>query len=235
MARNMHVGPGTTRGSLTYFPIWGSFPGERGYSSVARAVRITKSMSAAQVIVENGHSHPLLLRAGQLLEPGLVVARSVLVGALTTMAVEVEPDADLPSEAEDPRDPGLRRLLRGVRPRPHQAGVLIGVGGRPLYAEVFDAQATLVEQFEAIILRAALTAHGQRHVQRNVRTPLRLAYEFLQRFANVPAHPVGRAGVGLAFYGEDDDLEVSVLHWRGRDVQIVLVDPGHPLRQQLRG
>jgi hypothetical protein len=63
-------------------------------------------------------------------------------------------------EATRDRRRAAEDLVRGLRPVPFQSGVLVGVGGQPLFLEVFDVPATLVHVWDGLLAAAALDAVG---------------------------------------------------------------------------
>jgi hypothetical protein len=224
--RSLHVGRGLTRGALTLFPVWGALQGDCGYTTASTTARIgerTGSDRTPTLVIGNPHDKPLLLVQGQAVAAGggtWIVARSLLLAMRAKAMVEVSGGPDHVGRVDRVTE-RARALAAVTSPRPDQVGVVVGIAGRPVYAEVFDTPSTFSSRFKSIVAAAALNAVEQRRV----RTPVELAWSFVQRGARVPCHPVGAAGLGLALRGEDEDVEVSVLRWRGRDVHLVMQVP----------
>lgn len=116
-------------------------------------------------------------------------------------------------------------LVRGLRALPGQVGVVIGLAGHPVAAEVFDHPLTLQQQFDSIIRAAALDALWMEPVA----TPSRRVRRFLDRASRVPAVAQAEAGVGVTFGGRHEYAELTALTWRGREVHTVLTNPRHEL------
>jgi len=119
----------------------------------------------------------------------------------------------------------IDRLEEGFRPLGGQVGVLFGVAGQPVLAEVFDSPSTLARQFRSLIRAAALDAHGQDQPA----TPSRRARRFLYRLSRVERQAIAPAGVGTTLTGADPYATVSALTWRRRDVHLVASNPRHAL------
>jgi hypothetical protein len=68
--------------------------------------------------------------------------------------------ASLVEHVDRARD-GVRELVEGMQPLPGQVGVLIGIAGQRVMAEVFDSPSTLRRQFRSIVEAAAFDAVGQ--------------------------------------------------------------------------
>jgi hypothetical protein len=117
------------------------------------------------------------------------------------------------------------RLVEGFRPLFGQVGVVLGIAGQPVMAEVFDSPSTLSRQFRSIVRAAALDALGQEPLT----TPSRRARRFLDRASRVPRTAVAPAGVGTTVAGADSYANVSALAWRRRDVHLVATNPRHTL------
>jgi len=117
------------------------------------------------------------------------------------------------------------RLVDGFSPLAGQVGVVIGIAGQPVLAEVFDDPATLASQFDSIIRAAALDAVGQVAEK----TPSRRARRFVDRLSQVERRAVAPAGVGTTLTGADAYAEVAALTWRRRDVHLVATNPRHAL------
>jgi hypothetical protein len=119
----------------------------------------------------------------------------------------------------------VRALTRGLRPFPGQVGVLIGLAGQPVAAEVFDSPATLGRQFASIVEAAALDALWLPPIA----TPGRRARRFVDRAGRVRLLRTGEAGVGATYVGRDQYADLATLRWRDREVHTVLTNPRHEL------
>lgn len=119
----------------------------------------------------------------------------------------------------------LRRMTRGLRPLPGQAGVLVAVAGQPLMLEVFDDTETLREQFDSIVAAAGLDALGQAEVT----TPSRRARRLVERLERTQLVPGGLDELGCErLEGRTPDLDVSVLSWNRRPVHVRATFLRHP-------
>lgn len=93
----LHVGQGTTVGSVTVFPVWHdrASAGVRRYDTDPAALAVTEAAggpSVPQLSVTNTGQRPLLIFDGQLFEGGWqhrMATRSVLVPAGAQLAIEV--------------------------------------------------------------------------------------------------------------------------------------------------
>lgn len=117
------------------------------------------------------------------------------------------------------------RIVEGLRPLPGQVGVVLGVAGQPVLAEVFDSPATLAGEFRSLLRAAALDAVGHE----DQTTPSRRARRFVDRLARVERRAFAAAGAGTTLVGADQYASVSALAWRRRDVHLVATNPRHPL------
>lgn len=108
---------------------------------------------------------------------------------------------------------------------PGQVGVLIGIGGQPYVAEVFDSQTTLRRQYAAILEAAALDARFAPVVP----TPGRRARRFVERLDAVRLRSAGAAGIAERVAGRTDHLDAAGLRWQRRDVHLRVSHVRHPL------
>lgn len=115
--------------------------------------------------------------------------------------------------------------MQGLRVLPGQTGVLIGIGGQPYVAEVFDSPATLRRQLDAILEAAALDAGFAPAVP----TPGRRARRFVDRFAGVRLERAGEAGVGERYAGRSAHVDTGALRWQGRDLHVRASNVRHPI------
>jgi len=95
-------------------------------------------------------------------------------------------------------DAAASALVAGLSPLPFQCGVLIGIAGRPVLLEVFDAPSTLAAVWDGLLHSAALDALGRR--------------------------PVPTLGRHARRFAVDPGSRVSVLRWQGRDVHTVAIN-----------
>jgi hypothetical protein len=119
----------------------------------------------------------------------------------------------------------VARLTRGLKPLPGQVGIVIGIAGHPVMAEVFDSSSTLHRQFDSIVAAAALDALGAPPV----RTPARRAIRFVDRATAVDQLPLAPAGAGVTVRGESEYAAVTALAWGQRVVHHRAVNQRHPL------
>lgn len=119
----------------------------------------------------------------------------------------------------------VRGLVRGLRPFPGQVGVLIGLAGQPITAEMFDAPRTLTRQFDEIVRAAAMDAVDLPALE----TPGRRARRFIDRAGHVPREVVGRAGIADAVAGRTGYVDLAGLSWQGRELHTLLTNPRHDL------
>lgn len=119
----------------------------------------------------------------------------------------------------------VRRLVAGMRLLPGQLGVVIGIGGQPFVAEVFDSPLTLRQQFSAIIEAAGMDALDQPIVP----TPARRAIRLVDRAAGLSLRPIAAAGLGTTVTGSSEHASVDALAWRRRLVHTTVTNVRHPL------
>jgi hypothetical protein len=112
-----------------------------------------------------------------------------------------------------------------LRPLPGQSGVLIGIGGQPYVAEIFDSPHTLRRQLAAILQVAALDAQEAP----GVTTPGRRARRFAERCGALRFEHVGPAGIGEEVRGRSAYVEATSLRWEGGDVHTRLSNVRHPM------
>jgi hypothetical protein len=128
-------------------------------------------------------------------------------------------------EHADRAEARVRDLVRGLRPFPGQMGVLIGLAGQPLTAEIFDTPRMLARQYDEIIQAAAIDAIGLPPIE----TPGRRARRFMDRAAQVIPHTVGAAGIAEAVLGRTEYVDLAGLLWDGRELYTLLTNPRHDL------
>jgi hypothetical protein len=119
----------------------------------------------------------------------------------------------------------VRHLTKGLHPFPGQVGVLIGLAGQPLTAEIFDTPRMLSGQFDEIVAAAAMDALGLPPIE----TPGRGARRFLYRSELVELHLDGRSGIAERVQGRSEYVDVTGLRWDGRDLHTLLTNPRHEL------
>lgn len=128
-------------------------------------------------------------------------------------------------EHTDRAEARVRDLVSGLRPFPGQVGVLIGINGQPITAEIFDSHRMLVRQFDQIVRAAAMDAVGLPPAE----TPGRRARRFMDRAALVPRLLTGSAGMALAVTGGTEYVELSAVRWNGQELHTLLTNPRHEL------
>lgn len=128
-------------------------------------------------------------------------------------------------EHADRAEARVRALVRGLRPFPGQMGVLIGVAGQPLTAEVFDSPRMLARQFDQIVRAAAIDAVGLPAIE----TPGRRARRFIDRAGQVRWQLRGPAGLAEAVAGRSAYVDLAGLRWEGRGLYTLLTNPRHEL------
>jgi hypothetical protein len=117
------------------------------------------------------------------------------------------------------------RLIEGLHPFPGQTGVLIGIAGQPVVAEIFDNPDTLRREFDAIIRAAAMDAINLESIE----TPARRAHRFLDRAARVERHLETSSDVASRLVGSSDYAHVTALTWESVDVHTILTNPRHEI------
>ena len=120
-------------------------------------------------------------------------------------------------------------LTADLRPLPGQVGVVIGIAGHPVIADVFDSERTLRREFDAIVAAAALDAVGATPEP----TPSRRARRFVDRAARLPLQPTGPAGLGTSIAGRDQFVETTALAWRNRLVHRTVINLRHALHAEV--
>jgi len=130
-------------------------------------------------------------------------------------------------ERSDRAGVDVDRLVAGFRPLAGQVGVVLGIAGQPVVAELYDSPRTLARQFRSLVQAAALDALGQQEIA----TPSRRARRFVDRLSRVPRRAVAPAGVGTTLTGADPYACLSVLAWRRRDIHLVAINPRHSLNR----
>ncbi len=117
------------------------------------------------------------------------------------------------------------RLVHGLKALPGQIGVMVAIGGQPVFTEVFGTSMTLHREFDSIVRAAALDALGAEPIA----TPSRRARRFLDRAARLPIAAVAPAGIGMELRARDDYVDLHGLGWNGRAAHLVLANPRHAL------
>lgn len=128
-------------------------------------------------------------------------------------------------EHADRAEGRVRDLVRGLRPFPGQMGVLIGLAGQPLTAEVFDSPRMLARQYDQIVRAAAMDAVGLPAIE----TPGRRARRFIDRVGQVGWHLAGPAGIAEAVVGRTEYVDLAGLRWDGRSLYTLFTNPRHEL------
>lgn len=116
-------------------------------------------------------------------------------------------------DALRPAEDDIRRLVEGLRPLPFQSGLLIGLGGQVLQAELYDSPRTLAAVWTSLLQAAGTDALAAAPMP----TPGRRARRFVERMRHASEH------------GGTEKVRFSSLTWRDRTVHAVGVDPRHEL------
>lgn len=112
-----------------------------------------------------------------------------------------------------------------VRALPGQIGVLVGIGGQPYLAEVFDSPLRLRQQLPGLLETMALDARGAPPMV----TPSRRARRFIDRVEDVDLADTAGAGIGELRHGLTPYVHVAALSWQGKDVHATLTNVRHPM------
>lgn len=283
MIKNINVGRGVTRGSMTVFPLWSPGGGRSAYTVSPRTLRVAEAPDGPQVDtlrVVNTGDRPVLVLEGQLFEGGWqhrMATRPVMVGVHQRIDVEVAcveqgrwagdrtqrsrgrratpwiresvRDADRVGQTvqaevwtrvaqhaegtgENPTASLVHRLDEGVATDwsdhellPGQTGVLIGVGGQPYVAEMFDSSRLLMGQVRAILEAAALDAERMP----GPGTPVRRAHRFVERFERLVPQVARGAGVAWEWRDRTDHVDASVIQFNDQFVHTRMTNLRHPL------
>lgn len=121
----------------------------------------------------------------------------------------------------------VARMTTGLRSFPGQVGVMIGVAGHPVLAEVFSRPEALEEQFRSILEAAAFDAIGQPPIP----TPSHRGRRFLELAAAVHQRPIEQAGLGRRLRGGNAKVDVESLAWMDHEIHALLSNPRHALHQ----
>lgn len=276
----LHVGRGTTRGSMTVFPLWGRTGSHHRYTMGGRGLHVTEvdgNPDVGTLMVGNVEDRPALVLEGQLFEGGWqhrMARHSLMVGVHQRMPVEVacveqgrwggsgrqhsrgrratpyvrdsvRRDGDVQGEVwrrvgthtegtVNPTGSFVRRLDQagreretwsGWRPLPGQVGVLIGIGGQPYVAEVFDSHMRLRTSLPALLEAAALDAA----LAPPVETPSRRARRFVERLDHVRPGCSEPAGIAERLRATTEYADVATLRWQGHDVHSRMTNVRHPM------
>lgn len=120
------------------------------------------------------------------------------------------------------------RTWSRLRALPGQIGVMIGIGGQPLVAELFDSPTRLQEQLETLLTSAAIDAR----LAAPLETPGRRARRFLTRAREVRLQGVDGPGLGHHLAGRTSHVDVTTLRWTEpvvSDLHTTLTNVRHPL------
>lgn len=128
-------------------------------------------------------------------------------------------------EHADRADRHIRGMVRGLHPFPGQVGILVGLAGQPLFAEIFDSPRMLARQFDDIVRAAGIDALGMPETE----TPGRRARRFMYAAELVERHRAGRAGIADAVHGHTDHVDLTAVRWEGHDLHTLLTNPRHEL------
>lgn len=118
------------------------------------------------------------------------------------------------------------RVPRGAFPRHDgQIGLLIGIGGQPFVAEVFDSPSALRKQFDEIVNAAWVDALSLPAIA----TPGRRARRFIERAERVELSERRPAGIAEEQLGRTDKVDRSVVNWDGREIHQRISYLAHPM------
>lgn len=118
-----------------------------------------------------------------------------------------------------------RETWSDLRPMPGQCGVLIGIGGQPYVAEVFDSQPRLRSQLPALLEAAALDAR----LAPAVETPSRRARRFVERLDHIRLGDPVPAGIAERVRAVTAHADVACLRWQGHPVHTQATHIRHPM------
>lgn len=121
----------------------------------------------------------------------------------------------------------VARMTAGLRPFPGQVGVMVGIAGHPVFAEIFDRPEALEQQFGSMVHAAAFDAIGHPPVL----TPSRHGRRFLELAAAVTQRPTAPAGLARRLSGGNQKVEVESLDWMDHQIHALLTNPRHALYQ----
>lgn len=110
-------------------------------------------------------------------------------------------------------------------PLPGQVGVLIGIGGQPYIAEVFETEMQLRGQMPSLLEAAALDAR----LAPPVETPARRARRFVERIDWVRDEHLEPAGIAVRRRGSTEYVDIATLRWEDQDVHSRMTNVRHPL------
>ncbi|GHD06227.1 ARPP-1 family domain-containing protein [Zhihengliuella salsuginis] len=121
--------------------------------------------------------------------------------------------------------PEAAEMAAALKPFPGQIGVMVGIAGHPVFAEVFDRPIALRRQFQSIVAAAVFDSAGQAPIA----TPSHRARRFLELAAGVRAQGAEQAGIGMRRCGGTDKAEVASLDWMDHEIHALLTNPRHQL------
>lgn len=142
---------------------------------------------------------------------------------LRTTAPEGNPTGSFVHRLDQAR--AEREAWSTLRPLPGQVGVLVGIGGHPYSAEVFDSPYRLRVQLPALLEAAALDAR----LAPPVATPSRRARRFLDRLDHIRLERREPAGIAERQRGSSEYADVSLLRWQDHDVHATITNVRHPM------
>lgn len=118
-----------------------------------------------------------------------------------------------------------RQTWSDVRPLAGQVGVLIGIGGQPYVAELFDTSLRLRGQLPGLLEAAALDAR----LAPAVETPGRRARRFVERLEHLRLGRSEAAGIAQRQRARSNYADVTVLTWQDQAVHRTISNVRHPL------
>lgn len=104
-------------------------------------------------------------------------------------------------------------------------GVLIGIGGHPYVAEMFDSPIRLRAQLTDMLEAAALDAR----LAPQMETPSRRARRFIERLDHVRFEHTEPAGIAERATGTTECADVATLRWQDHAVHSRMTNVRHPM------
>lgn len=146
------------------------------------------------------------------------------VGALQRRFAAESPTSSL-VEVTAAREPQARELVKGLRPLPYACGVLLGVAGQIVLAEVFDHPRTLHEAWRGLLTSVAVEAVGLPEIE----TPGRRARRFLDRLADCSLVDAQVSGLATVSTAVSPYAQVRSTVWDGRARHLAALNVRSPL------
>ncbi|MFC6154805.1 ARPP-1 family domain-containing protein [Nocardioides yefusunii] len=117
-----------------------------------------------------------------------------------------------------------------LRPLQGQTGILVGLAGQPLMAEMFATSTDLRQQMPSILDAVSIDAAALQDSGALLQsTPERRAVRFVHRFTQVQRSGLRQAGVGVEESGRSQYLDASVVRLQNTPVHVRMSNVRHPL------